>query len=91
MSDPISANLATLSDTRRELSRVYREARTGQISSQEASRYTYILRVLSELVTAESLETRLEALETEYIKVDNNGTESSTVQQETRPTSGEKE
>ncbi|MDE2295249.1 MAG: hypothetical protein KGL36_07285 [Gammaproteobacteria bacterium] len=50
---------------RREMGRVYRDARRGQIESTEAARLVYILAELRKTYEASTLERRLIALESE--------------------------
>jgi hypothetical protein len=52
-----------MSDVRRELSRVYRLSRKGDIDVQDATRYAYVLRVISEMIIAEDMEGKLDTLE----------------------------
>lgn len=51
---------------RREMSRVYRDARRGRIESTEAARLVYILAELRKTYEASTLERRLAALESEH-------------------------
>lgn len=51
---------------RREMGRVYRDARRGQIESSEAARLVYILGELRKTYEASTLERRLAALESEH-------------------------
>ena len=51
---------------RREMGRVYRDARRGQIESGEAARLVYILAELRKTYEASTLERRLVALESEH-------------------------
>lgn len=55
--------LATLEDCRREMARVYRDARTAGIDSQDASRFVYILSQIGKFIELSELEKRLEILE----------------------------
>ena len=57
------ADLATLTDVRRELGRVYRDMRKGKVASQDGTRYTYVLKAIADLIAQSDLESRLEALE----------------------------
>jgi len=57
------ADLATLTDVRRELGRVYRDMRKGKVASQDGTRYTYVLKVIAELIAQSDVEARIEALE----------------------------
>lgn len=55
--------LATIEDCRREMARVYRDARTARIDSQDASRFVYILSQIGKLIELSDIEKRLEILE----------------------------
>lgn len=55
--------LETASHVRRELARLYREARREEISTQTATRLAYLLEVLSRQIERSDLEKRIEALE----------------------------
>lgn len=55
--------LATIEDCRREMARVYRDARTTRIDSQDASRLVYILSQIGKLIELSDIEKRLELLE----------------------------
>ena len=55
--------LATIEDCRREMARVYRDARTARIDTQDASRFVYILSQIGKLIELSELEKRLEILE----------------------------
>jgi hypothetical protein len=55
--------LATVKDVSRELGRLYREARTGRVATQDASRLANMLSILGRLIEGSDLEARLDALE----------------------------
>lgn len=55
--------LRTLRDIKTELGKVYREARTGKIEPQNATRLAYLLRHIAELTVQTDLEERIKALE----------------------------
>lgn len=55
--------LATIDDCRREMARVYRDARLGDTDTAEASRLVYILSTLAKLIETSQLEQRIAALE----------------------------
>ncbi|MFN8653931.1 MAG: hypothetical protein U0133_18660 [Gemmatimonadales bacterium] len=55
--------LHTVGGVRRELARVYREARAGALTAAEASRYANILFLLGRLIQGVELEERLTRLE----------------------------
>jgi len=57
------AKLDTVSDCRREVARIYREARSGIIDSAECSRLAFVLKTLSGMIESGDLERRLEILE----------------------------
>lgn len=50
-------------DVRRELAKVYREARSGKLDKAEAAKLTYILGELRKAIELEEIERRLDALE----------------------------
>ena len=55
--------LATLEDCRHEMARVYRDARTARIDSQDASRLVYMLSQIGKLIELTDIEKRIELLE----------------------------
>ena len=55
--------LATIEDCRREMARVYREARTGVSDTANASRLIYMLTSIAKMIEIGQLEQRLTALE----------------------------
>ena len=55
--------LETPIDCRRELARVYRESRRGQISTADAGRFANILQTLVSMSRDIDLEARIKALE----------------------------
>ena len=55
--------LDRLSDIRREMGSIYRASREGKLDPADLSRYVYALRSIAELVEAEQIESRIEALE----------------------------
>ncbi len=60
---PPRTALTRLEHVRDELARVYRQARTGKIETQEATRLTYILVALSKVIENSDLEERIRTLE----------------------------
>jgi len=56
-------NLATAEDIKREMGRVYREARTNKLPINEATKLTYILTQILRATETFLLEERLSALE----------------------------
>ncbi len=55
--------LNTVASVRRELGRVYKAARLGELETRDATRFTYILREIRESLVAVVFEERIEALE----------------------------
>lgn len=55
--------LATIEDCRREMARVYRDARTAAIDTSDASRLVYMLTSIAKMIEVGQLELRLELLE----------------------------
>jgi len=60
---PPRTALTRLEHVRDELARVYRQARTGKIETQDATRLTYILVNLSKIIESSDLEERIRTLE----------------------------
>lgn len=58
--------LATIEDCRREMARVYRDARLGQANTQDASRLVYMLTSIAKMIEVGQLEQRLIALEVKH-------------------------
>lgn len=58
-----SIQLTKLSDVRFEVAKLYREARTGKIDVQDATRLAYLLQVLAKIIENGELEKRIEQLE----------------------------
>ena len=56
-------NLTTIEDVRRELARVYRDARSGKIEASNATRLAYILDLMRKMIETSDLEKRIAALE----------------------------
>jgi hypothetical protein len=56
-------NLSTAEDIRREMGRVYREARGGKIPTNEATKLTYVLTQILRATEVYLLEQRLSELE----------------------------
>ncbi len=66
MTDNTKPRIGPLKDVagvRRELARVYRAARQGDISPQDGSRLAFILREIRESVAGSDFERRIDALE----------------------------
>lgn len=55
--------LATIEDVRRELARLYREAKSGTRNVQDASRLAHMLGLLGRMIEGADLERRVLALE----------------------------
>jgi len=55
--------LASIEDVRRELARLYREAKSGRRDVQDASRLAHILGALGRMIEGADLERRIAALE----------------------------
>lgn len=59
----VKINLSSLTDTRLELCRVYRDVRAGTLDSQDGSRMAFILAAIGKMLEAEILESRILDLE----------------------------
>jgi len=55
--------LTTAVDVRKEMARLYREMKAGQIPTQDGSRLGYVLSLLRRTIETADIEQRLEALE----------------------------
>lgn len=55
--------LVTAEDVRRELARLYREARSNQLEVSDASRLANVLQILARCIETGDLERRLQLLE----------------------------
>ena len=55
--------LATIDDVRREMAKVYRDARTGKADTSDASRLVYMLTSIAKMIELGQLEQRLCILE----------------------------
>ena len=60
---PPRARLDTMARVRRELARVYREARAGRLDVADASKLANILQIMGRMIETSEVETRLDALE----------------------------
>jgi len=60
---PPRTALTRMEHVRDELARVYRQARTGKIDTQDATKLTYILVNLSKIIEGSELEERIRVLE----------------------------
>lgn len=65
---PSKIKLNTHEDVRRELARVYREAREGIIDTSDAGRLTYILVGIGKLIEITEIEKRLLHMERKFLK-----------------------
>jgi len=67
--DPIPRiNLSTSEDIRREMAKVYREARSKKLLATEASKLVYILTQILKATEVYLLEKRLSELESAHLK-----------------------
>jgi hypothetical protein len=64
----IARRLTCVREVRREMARVYAEARTGQLRTDVATRLVYILTQLSNLIRDSELEERVQQLEQELAR-----------------------
>lgn len=55
--------LANIEDVRREMAKVYRDARYNKLDTQDASRFVYMLTQIAKMHETAELVKRLEALE----------------------------
>ncbi|MEI8572630.1 hypothetical protein U737_07700 [Methylomonas sp. LW13] len=55
--------LDTMQDVRREMAKVYREARSGVVDVQDATKLTWCLQAVGKVIEGSDLEKRIEALE----------------------------
>ncbi|MDP1683119.1 MAG: hypothetical protein Q8L39_15275 [Burkholderiales bacterium] len=55
--------LRNLDDVKRELAKIYREARNGKIETQDLGRYSNCLATLGRIIEGSDLEARITALE----------------------------
>ena len=60
---PNIGRLSTLTSVRQEMARVYREARHGKISAQEAARFAFILSAIGKIIEGADLEKRIAEVE----------------------------
>lgn len=59
--------LETVQNVRRELARIYREARRGELKVETATRLAYLLDLMSRLIERSELEARIEVLEAQNV------------------------
>ena len=60
-----SPRLDSMAAVRRELARLYRQARAGELEVGDASRLAHMLQILARLIEGCEIEARIEALERE--------------------------
>lgn len=65
---PARVRLNNIREVRREMAKVYSEARSGMLRKDDATRLVYILTQLSNLIRDSELEERVVALEAEYAR-----------------------
>jgi len=58
--------LDTLQDVRREMAKVYREARSGLLDTQDATKLTWVMQAVGRVIEGSDLEARVSALEGKY-------------------------
>ena len=57
------AKLDTLQDVRREMAKLYREARSGVIDVQDGTKLVWMLQAVAKVIEGSDLEKRIEILE----------------------------
>lgn len=60
---PLKIRLSNLEEVRQEMSKVYRDARSNRLDSQDASRLVYMLGQIAKMLETNELVRRVEALE----------------------------
>ena len=60
---PVKLRLATVRDCRRELGRLYTEARAGEIAPADATRFAFLLQTMVAFIRDSDFEQRLARLE----------------------------
>jgi hypothetical protein len=60
---PRRDRLASLTEVRFEMSRLYRQMRSGKVRPQDGTRLCYVLASIGKLIESSDLQARLEALE----------------------------
>jgi len=60
---PPVGKLDTILRVRREMAKLYKEARQGKLETQEATRFCFILKSNAQLIESSDLEQRIEVLE----------------------------
>ena len=60
---PRQIKLVTAADCKREMARVYRDARTGRLDIQDGTRLVYMLSQIGKMIELNEFEKRIELLE----------------------------
>src|ERR1700692_3387252 len=60
--------LASLTDVRKEMSKVYRQARSGTLPTEDASRFTFMRSSIGKVLEVCEVERRLELLEQRWLR-----------------------
>jgi hypothetical protein len=60
--------LGSIREVRRELQKVYEDAKAGRMTTQDAGRLTYILQALAGMIRDSDLEERIKKLEQQHVK-----------------------
>ncbi|MFI3217148.1 MAG: hypothetical protein QX192_10165 [Methylococcales bacterium] len=60
--------LDTVSDVKREMAKVYREARSGIIGTQDLTKLTWCLQAVAKVIETSDIEKRIEQLEQQAVK-----------------------
>ena len=55
--------LDTLNDVKREMTKLYRESRSGLIDVQDSTKHVWVLQAVAKIIETSELEKRLEVLE----------------------------
>lgn len=61
----VRVKLETITDARKEMSKLYREARSGKLDISDASKLTNILMLIGRMIESSDLERRVAVLEGE--------------------------
>ncbi|MBL0168490.1 MAG: hypothetical protein IPP85_15830 [Propionivibrio sp.] len=65
---PPKIKLSNIEDVRREMAKIYREARSGKLDISDAGRLAYVLTGIGKLIEVEVIEKRLIDLERKMLK-----------------------
>jgi hypothetical protein len=60
------AKLDSLGDVKREMAKVYREARSGVIDVQDSTKLVWVLQAIGKVIESSDLEKRIEILESKH-------------------------